>query len=294
MRIHDVAIIGAGPAGITAAIQLKRSGIEPLLLEKERAGGLLLNANRVENYPGFPDGITGVDLVGLMVWHMDRFGIRPVHTEVQSLHRERGVFRLEADGDLLQARIVVLASGTQGIIPDDLPLQESLLGRRIFCDLKDTSPQPGHRVTIIGGGDCAFDYALNLAERSCQVSILHRGDRPRALPLLLERASSRPRIDYYAGVALKSIGETETGLVLHLTGTPVDHLEVEILLLAVGRRPCVGFVSSEIVSEIDSARKIEGLYLAGDVRRGSMRQVGIAVGDGLMAAMDIGSKLNRE
>lgn len=294
MKIHDVAIIGAGPAGITASIQLKRSGIESLLLEKERVGGLLLNANRVENYPGFPDGISGVDLVGLMVWHMDRFGIRPVYTEVRSLHRDGGIFRLKTASDLRLARIVVLASGTEGIIPDDLPIHDSLLGRRIFCDLKDTSSQPGHRVAIIGGGDCAFDYALNLAGRGCRISILHRGDRPKALPLLLERANAESWIDYIPGVALKGIEEAEDGLILHLIGAHIDHLEVDLLLLAVGRRPRNDFVSSEIMSEIDSGKEIEGLYLAGDVRRGFMRQVGIAVGDGLLAAMDIGAKLKRE
>lgn len=293
MKNRDVVIIGAGPAGITAAIQLKRSAIDPLLLEKERAGGLLLNANRVENYPGFPDGISGVDLVGLMVWHMNRFGVSPVNTEVKSLRRDGQVFRLETDEEILCARYVVLASGTEGIVPDDLPLDDALFGRRIFRELKDISPQPGHRVAIIGGGDCAFDYALNLAERDCRVSILHRGDHPRALPLLLERERMEPRIEYLPGVGLKGMEEGTNGLVIHLIGASIEHVEVEYLLLAVGRKPRLGFVSPGIASDIETGKAIEGLYLVGDVRRGYMRQVGIAVGDGLIAAMDIGSRLNR-
>lgn len=318
MKIHDVVIIGAGPAGIAAAIQLKRSGVEPLLLEKEWVGGLLRNANLVENYPGFPAGISGVDLVGLMVEQMNRLGVRPVHAEVRSLRHEgdipsagarfqrrdaydpqagirsprtgRGTFRLEVDGDVLHARFAVLASGTEGIVPDNLVLPGALLGRLIFHEVMDVSPREDDRVAIIGGGDCAFDYALNLANSGCRVSILHRGDRPGALALLVERVSKEPRIDYVPGVEVKGIEEVGDGLVLQLLKGPVDYLEVDRLLLAVGRRPRVGFVSPGILAGIESGEKIGGLCVAGDVRRGFMRQVGIAVGDGLAAAMEIAGK----
>jgi thioredoxin reductase len=275
------------PAGITTAIQLKRSGHTPLLLEKDQIGGLLLNANLVENYPGFPNGITGEALAQLMVWHLDRVGVRVDPAEVRSLRRERDMFLLDDGYGLAGARAVVLASGTKGIIPDNLPLPDSLIGRYISCELKDIVSKAGSRVAVIWGGDCAFDYSLNLAGEGCHVSILQRGDRPRALPLLVDRVRRNPNIDYMSGVVVKEVEEIDHGVILHLNGGAENRLEVDFLLLAVGREPRDTILSSDIKRDLETGTGVEGLYLVGDVRRGFMRQVGIAVGDGLVAAMDI-------
>lgn len=287
MKTHDVAIIGAGPAGITAAIQLKRSGINPLLLEREKVGGLLLNANLVENYPGFPEGVTGEELVQLMVWHIERAGVGIMYREIMSVWQDGDLFILEDGNESLRTKQVIVASGTTAIIPDDIPISSSLIGDKIFCEIKDISPSPGMKVGIIGGGDCAFDYALNLADKGCSVSILHRGDRPQALGLLVDRFANRAGGDYISGVVIKEIEENERGVILHMVGEEEKRLEVDFLLLAVGRIPQDTFLSPGIREVLESGKGIDGLYLAGDVRRGLMRQAGIAIGDGLMAAMDI-------
>jgi thioredoxin reductase len=291
MRTHEVVIIGAGPAGIMAAIQLKRSGISPVLLEKEQVGGLLLNANLVENYPGFPEGVTGEEFVKLMVRHLEYTGIEVEFGEVKTLSYGSELFLIGEGNGTLSARRVVVASGTRAIIPDDIPFSPSLLGCKIFSEVKDVPLSNGCKVAVVGGGDCAFDYALNLVSKGCEVSILHRGDRPKALKLLVDRVEKWFDADYIPGVVIKEISKGETGLRLHIVKNVERILEVDFLLLAVGREPQDSFLSHEIREDLESGREIEGLYFAGDVRRGFMRQSGIAVGDGLMAAMDICSTL---
>jgi len=287
MRSQNVIIVGAGPAGMTAAIQLQRAGCSPILFERERAGGLLLNANLVENYPGFPDGIAGEDLVRAMVEQLERTGVRMTTGEVSSLRRDGDAFLLMADDETLRGRSVIVATGTKAVIPSDLPLPPSMIDRYIFTELRHAEPESEDRVAIVGGGDCAFDYALNLGSKGCSVFILHRGREPEAIPLLVERARARPSIEYIPGVVLKDIEEERGGITLRLEGGVKDDLSVDFLILAVGREPENGILSGKLREDLDRGVSIQGLHLAGDVRRGHMRQVGIAVGDGLVAAMDI-------
>ncbi len=284
---HNVMIIGAGPAGISAAIQLSRAGLSPMLIERDRPGGLLLNANLVENYPGFPHGVRGEELVRFMVRQLQRSGVRIIPGEVTALARDGEYFLLDTDTGTQRAKSVIVATGTRGIIPDDPPIPSPLVGSRILCELKGLDLEPGTRVAVIGGGDCAFDYALNLAGRGCGVSILHKGEKPGALSILCERVAGNPHIDYVSGVILKDVEESGKGLALKLSGSVERILEVEFLLLAVGREPEDRFLSPGIARDLESGLEVRGLYLVGDVKRGLMRQVGIAVGDGLMAAMDI-------
>jgi thioredoxin reductase (NADPH) len=290
IRSHNVIIIGAGPAGISAAIQLNRAGFSPQLVERDKPGGLLLNANLVENYPGFPHGVRGEELVRFMVRQLQRSGVRIESSEVTAIARDGEHFLLDSNSGGQRAKSVIVATGTRGIIPDDIPLPSSLIGSRILCEPRDLDPEPGTRVAVIGGGDCAFDYALNLAGKGCKVSIVHKGSRPGALSILVERVAGNPYIDYISGVNLKDLEESERGIVMQLTGRVDKTFEVEFLMLAVGREPENAILSPEIMKDLESGIEVKGLYLVGDVKRGLMRQVGIAVGDGLMAAMDIGRK----
>jgi len=287
MEHHNVAIVGAGPAGITAAIQLKRSGITPLLFERREPGGLLLNANLVENYPGFPDGVDGIELVRAMILHLERVGMTITRSEVRSVRHGRETFLLETARGVITARSVIVATGTRGIVPDNISIPPSLFGKRIFCELRDCPAGVGNRIAIIGGGDCAFDYALNLAGRGCRVMILHRGSRPGALSLLVDRAEEHPLIEYTSNVIVKHIEGDDSEICLHLDGGWERALEADFILLAVGRVPEDSILSAELRDTIGREGGVERLYLAGDVHRGFMRQVGIAVGDGLTAAMDV-------
>ncbi len=207
--------------------------------------------------------------------------------EVSSLSRDGDVFLLMADDETLRGRSVIVATGTKAVIPSDLPLPPSMIDRYIFTELTHAEPEAKDRVAIVGGGDCAFDYALNLCSKGCSVFILHRGREPEAIPLLVERARVRQSIEYIPGVDLKDIEEQRNGITLRLSGGTKKNLRVELLILATGREPEKAILSGEMRADLDRGVSIRGLHLAGDVRRGHMRQVGIAVGDGLVAAMDI-------
>jgi len=292
-----VAIVGAGPAGIAAALQLARSGIEPLLLERERIGGLLLNANLVENYPGFPEGIPGEELARLFAQQLERVGVEVCYEEVLRLDHDGNAFLLETTKRRLTAEIAVLASGTKPKEFTDCAIPEEAKGR-IFYEVYPLRGVRGERLAIVGAGDAAFDYALNLASRGNEVYILNRSSQVRCLPLLWERARATPQIRYYENTAITRISTISTNrLFLELASSGSGTrgrcwtLEVDRAIFAIGRVPRLDYLGEGLRGRLAQLQEEGSLYLVGDVRRGRYRQVAIAVGDGLEAAMRIHQKL---
>jgi thioredoxin reductase (NADPH) len=291
MEVTDVVIVGCGPAGMAAAIQLTRAGLKPVVFEKQRVGGLLVNACLVENYPGFPEGVSGIDLVALMRRHLTGLGINVVHEEVTAVHVDGGMSIVETGAGRVLSRIVVVASGTK---PRELPsvaIPEDL-GERFSYEIDAIRAVRGRRVAIVGAGDAAFDYALSL-ERHNHVTILSRGHEPRCLDLLWQRARMSPRISYMPETAVVEIrGVPGRGLTLacRSAGGAVD-VTADRLVIAIGRDPELGFLSKAPAAAAEARRKQGFLHLIGDVRNGSMRQTAIAVGDGMTAAMMIAEKL---
>ena len=287
MHIHDVAIIGAGPAGIAAAIQLRRYGMDFILLERDEVGGLLRNANWVENYPGFPHGISGPVLVAQMRQHLQALEIEATNAEVTSLAFQGGVFTLATTPGEVRSRLLVIASGTK---PNRF--QPSIISAsassRVFYEVYPLANLSGKKIAIVGGGDAAFDYALNLSRRN-QVTILQRGEHPTCLPLLVTRIRQAPDILHLPGTRLLSVGELPTGeLGLAYAGPEGEkQLQADYLIGALGRSPQLDFLPAgfqSITSELES----QGLlYWAGDVKNGLERQTAIAVGNGIQAAMKI-------
>lgn len=286
----QVVVIGAGPAGLAAGMQLSRSGVDVLLYEKKRVGGLLWNANLVENYPGFPRGVRGPKLVRLMEQQAQNLGVRICLEEVKALFYHHGLFRLESENSDCRAQIVVLATGTR---PRRLPMVEALQGtpQRTYYEVAPLLEVRGCRVAVVGAGDAAFDYALNLARHN-QVVIFNRSRRTRCLPLLQQRAAVQPAISYH--------DETRVTQVLHLgealqvtTQSPAGSQteSYDYLLAAIGREPEQS-VMQTILKEETQALEGEGLlYRIGDLCSGITRQTAIAVGQGLRAAMQIQRKL---
>ncbi len=160
MNAENVAIIGAGPAGVAAAIQLKRYGIEPILFEKEEVGGLLKNANLVENYPGFPRGISGKSLVELFKSQVKSYKIRVVYEQVERLSYNYGEFDIDTSKRKFASKTVIIASGTKPRRIESM--DKGLKGKHVFYDIYSISKVKGKRIAIIGAGDIAFDYALTL------------------------------------------------------------------------------------------------------------------------------------
>jgi thioredoxin reductase (NADPH) len=292
MEPEEVAIVGAGPAGMTAAIQLKRYGIPFVLLEKERIGGLLWNANLVENYPGFPAGVSGPKLVGLIERQMERVGVEVTFDSVLRVHYNKTGFRIETLQTEYHARYVVVASGTKPIpFPLAVPTAAQNL---VFSDVHHLSGESNRRIVIIGGGDAAFDYALNLTKNRNSVTILNRGREVKCLRLLWERAVADPGIEYRAETPISSVdldetppergGETVGRLKVQTEAG--EFLKADYLLFAIGRIPQVSFLPDEILNN-----RLDSVYFVGDVKNGRFRQAAIAAGDGLRAAMEIYSHL---
>ena len=287
MNIESVAIIGAGPAGLATALQLKRYGLTALLLERDQVGGLLRNACRVENYPGFPAGIRGADLVRLFAQQAKTASVEVTFEEVTELAHTDGYFRVTTGNHAYRSRTVVIASGTKPKTLAELPIPESVQDRVLY-ETYPIAQITGKRIAIIGAGDAAFDYALSLC-RNNHVVILNRGDNTRCLPLLRERAAASARIAYRAGTRLLEVAEApERRMLLKCSGPDgASRLHADFLVGAIGREPRLEFVAKPLSENV---RDLEGrglLYCVGDVKNGSFRQTAIAVGDGILAAMRI-------
>jgi len=285
MRIEDVTIIGAGPAGMAAAIQLRRWGLEPLLLERDHAGGLLVNAGLVENYPGFPRGIPGRELVELFTAQLAEAGASISYEEVRERDHE-GAFLVRTSRREFGSRVVIIASGTEPVRPDGLEIGPEVAAR-VFHEVHPLFGTEQKRIAIVGAGDAAFDYALSLAGAN-EVFILNRGTGRRCLPLLWDRAQGSSAIDYQAETSVVALEASGDGLVLRCRKPDGDwELAVDYVIFAIGRRPRQAFLTPRL-REMIPALEGEGiLHLAGDVKNDIYRQTAIATGDGVRAAMRI-------
>ncbi|MBN2206144.1 MAG: NAD(P)/FAD-dependent oxidoreductase [Candidatus Aminicenantes bacterium] len=277
----DVLIIGAGPAGIAAAVQLRRYGLSLALLEREAVGGLLRNAGLVENYPGFPDGIPGPSLAALFENHLQRFGVRVTFDEVLRLDYEDG-WRVGTTQAEYRPEVVIVASGTKPK-PVPVPVPEGAQ-ERVFSEVRPLADVRGKAVAIVGAGDAAFDYALNLAGRGNAVTILNRGCEASCLPLLRERASAKPNISYRDRISLRRVEVDAPRGGLKLVADRFS-LSADYLLFAVGRRPRLDFLADNVKRQARRLVRSGRLYFVGDVHNGRFRQAAIAAGEGLRAAL---------
>lgn len=295
-KIIDVVVVGAGPAGIAAAIQLKRSGWLPTVFEKKKVGGLLHNAQRIENYPGVPNGIDGKALVELFEKHLDTHGVDVNNTEVVEIDLTDEVFQVRTTDGTQRARSVIVATGTTPCLFEKIRGRLEEFSRYVFYEVADVKCAPHDSIAIIGGGDAAFDYGLQMADRGCRVAILVRDERPHCLNKLWVRASRHPRIQIVFKTTVDAIEIRSGRPSLVVEGTVDWYTNPDIVIVAIGRKPNLGFLSNSLASAhtADVVSRIPGLFFAGDVIRKRYRQVGIAVGDGLRAAMACGEFLERQ
>ena len=269
--IYDCAIIGAGPAGITAAIQLKRAGFKIIIFEKKRIGGLLWNAHQIENYLGFIKSLSSRELIAIFTRQLKKFGINPVKAKVTKI-TQKDHFQIQTEKTKYRAKSVIIATGTT---PREvgLPGEKNLSGKKLFYEIADFPPRKKPcQVAIIGGGDAGFDYALNLAEKKHQPLIITK-NKTKCLELLKKRVKAQ-KIPYYENITPINIksGKDQVKITCKEKSFIVDYV-----LVAVGRQATS--------PHLDTHDK-KGLFIAGDIRTAAWRQIHIATGDGMKAAMD--------
>jgi thioredoxin reductase len=286
-------IIGAGPAGIAAAIQLRRHGIDPVIIEKDQIGGLLRNANLVENYPGFPGGISGPDLVALFKKQLDTEPYCFIHEEVQSLDHDGKKFLVKTANDNYHSQFMLVASGTKPKRFNDFEIPEDVVSR-VFYEVFPVLEAKGKKIIIVGAGDAAFDYALNL-ERNNEIMILNRGKSIQCLRLLVERTKKSSAINYQSRTSISKVTEAGNKLMIECnTPDGTTEQKADYLIMAIGREPQLDFLADRLRKKQKKLEAAGKLYFLGDVKNGSYRQTAIAVGDAVMAAMKINRIVNEE
>ncbi|MBW6459573.1 MAG: NAD(P)/FAD-dependent oxidoreductase [Bacteroidales bacterium] len=288
MTDSQVIIIGFGPSGMACAIQLTRMGLRPLVIEKSNPGGMLVNANLVENYPGFPGGIKGDKLVRLFKKQASTFNINLVGDEITDVIHNGRRFELKGKKVAYESEILVLATGTIPVVPAECPAQLIRKGL-IHTDISLLRKTTGKTIGIIGAGDAAFDYAVSMAENGNTVHIFNRSERVRALGLLQDKAEAMSGIKYFEHYRAMEMTEAPDGRLRAVFG----HYEqsrsflMDYLIFATGRIPALKYVNHEFMNKMKILEQQKQLYLIGDVRNGNVRQVSVAVGDGVRAAMEI-------
>ena len=292
--MYDTIVIGAGPAGMTAALNVKRDGKSVLLIEKENFGGQIALSPRVENIPSI-NSISGEEYAALVFDHISELGVDFELENVLSLTKENGIFTVKTDYNEYQAKTVIIASGCQAR-HIGVPREEELIGKGVsYCAVCDGAFYKGQEVCLIGDANTALQYALVLSKMCTKVHICALFDHLFADKILIERAEQAPNIDIRYNISLKEfVGEDElSGLIFEDTKT---HEKVEYtckgVFIAVGQIPhneiygdLVELEKGYIITNDLMETKTEGLYAAGDCRVKNFRQVIGAEADGQIAAL---------
>jgi thioredoxin reductase (NADPH) len=301
--VENVIIIGSGPAGYTAALYTARANLSPLVIEGFAWGGLLQQTTDVENYPGFPDGIMGPELMPKFREQAERFGARLVTDQadrVMLASEPGGIHRVWVGDTEHRARTVVLAMGAEhkklGVAGE-----EELSGRGVsYCATCDAAFFRNAQTVIVGGGDSAMEEAIFLSKFAAKVTIVHRRDEFRASKIMLERARSQPNIEFVTPYTVKEFVAGETGALGHATLTHTEtgeerEIPITGVFIAVGHEPQSALVrgqvdldpSGYVVTEDKSTRtKRPGVFAAGDLVDHTYRQAITAAGSGCQAALD--------
>ena len=282
-------IVGAGPAGVAAALELHRRGIPFRIADRGGVGGMVSSAFWIRNYPGFPGGIAGDDLARRLATQLSSAGIEPVRGSVDlEPPATPGAFAATIDGEAVGCGTVIVATGTSPRLAGFDGERD--LGERL---LYDVSQCPAARTAVvIGCGDVAFDYAATLAQRGVTTTLLCR-TAPKAIPFLQEQVGGL-RVEVRVGVEVSKAMICDPGAVVLQTGDGV-RITTDVVIVAVGRTANRALLArfDRLDVRSDGRTSVEGLFLAGDVLHPDLRQVGIAVGDGIRAAAMAAGSIDR-
>lgn len=296
--IHDVAIIGSGPAGYTAAIYAARAELKPIIFEGIEYGGSLMTTTEVENFPGFAEGIMGPELMENMRSQAERFGTEMLQEIVTRVDLSGDVKKIWVDDELYEARAVILAMGAA---PRYLgvPGEQELLGRGVSaCATCDGFFFKDHDIAVVGGGDSAMEEATFLTKFAKSVTIIHRREEFRASKIMLERAKDNEKIRFITNATVSRVNGENKVESLELTDTvtgEVSTLDATAMFVAIGHDPRSEMVREQVqvdasgyiqVSEPSTKTNVEGVFAAGDIVDSHYQQAITAAGMGCRAAID--------
>ena len=296
MRDFDLVIIGAGVAGLTAAMFAARYGLKVAVVEQLGAGGQIINAERIENFPGFPQGLGGHELGPLLHEQAESAGAEFMLDIVQALEAEREHHIVRGASEALRGRAVIFAAGS-ALRPLGVAGEERLGGRGVsHCASCDGAFFAGHDVCVVGGGDSAVDEALVLAEHASRVTIIHRGESLGAQQALRRKAEAGGKIEIVLKTVVEEIVGTDIVSAVRLrdlaTGATLLQ-KVRGVFVYVGLEPNTAFLrgvlaldaTGHIETDISMCTSLAGVFAAGDIRRHSVAQLAAAAGDGATAAI---------
>lgn len=295
---YDLLIAGGGPAGLTAGLYATRGGLRTVLIEKMAPGGQAASTFMIENYPGFPEGISGQELVQAMENQAKRFGLEIVNGEVEQLISRGHLWEVVQEGNKFISKAVLVATGVKPV-KLGVPGEQELTGRGVsYCATCDGPFFRGQDIGVVGGGDSAVDEALYLTRFANLVYIIHRRNALRAEKILQERALQNEKIKIlWDTVVTKVLGETGVeGIELkNLKTQEKQTLKVSGVFFYVGLKPNTEFLRGVVkvdergyvITDGNMATSAPGIFAAGDVRQKLLRQVATAVGDGATAAFAV-------
>ncbi|MGO0123342.1 thioredoxin-disulfide reductase [Desulfothermobacter acidiphilus] len=296
MTAYDLVIVGGGPAGLTAGIYAARAKIQTLIIERALAGGKLTSVDLIENYPGFPEPITGGELSLRMAEQVKRLGVPIKNADVAGVQLQEKGFELRMRGGEMMARALIWATGS-GPSPLGVPGEDRLRGKGVsYCAICDGFFFRDQEVAVVGGGDSALQEAIYLTRFVQKVYLIHHRDRFRATPILQEQVEDNPKIEKILNSEVKEIKGVQevTGVELEEVTTGQHRfLPVKGVFIYVGVKPASQLVRDlvdldrhgYIATDERMATRTPGLFAAGDVRQKSLRQIVTAVADGAIAAM---------
>ncbi|MGZ5383777.1 MAG: thioredoxin-disulfide reductase [Acidimicrobiia bacterium] len=302
-----VIIIGSGPAGLTAAIYAARADLAPLMFEGSQAGGQLMLTTEVENFPGFPDGILGPELMDHMRKQAERFETRIQTADVTRVNFAERPFKVWVGADEYLAEAVIISTGASARWLN-VPGEERLRGRGVSaCATCDGFFFRDREIVVVGGGDSAMEEALFLTKFASKVTIIHRRDEFRASAIMVKRALEHPKIEVVWDTVVEAmLGDGElTGLTIRNVKTDqVSTMQTEGVFVAIGHTPNTDIFRGQLdMDEVgyltlrgdgSTATSVDGVFAAGDVADSTYRQAITAAGTGCQAAIDVERWLDQE